>query len=125
MKKRCSLGIDVGSVSTNLVVLDERRGVVCRLYLRTGGRPIEAIVKGLSMAAEACGEEAEIASCGATGSGRQLAAIVAGADVVKNEITAHATASCHMLPGVRTILEIADRTPRLYSCATARWRTSQ
>lgn len=113
MKKRCSLGIDVGSVSTNLVLLDELRGGVVKLYLRTGGRPIDAVVKGLKMVAEAAGGSAQISACGATGSGRQLAAVVAGADVVKNEITAHAVAACHMAPKVRTILEIGGQDSKI------------
>ncbi len=113
MRRRCSLGIDVGSVSTKLVLLDEDGSVVSRLYLRTEGRPIDAVVKGLKMVEEAAGERAEIVCCGTTGSGRRLAAVVAGADVVKNEITAHAAASCRMSPGVRTILEIGGQDSKL------------
>lgn len=113
MKKSCSLGIDVGSVSTNLVLLDERFGVLQKLYLRTGGRPIEAIVKGLKMIADAVGDTAEITACGTTGSGRQLADVIAGADVIKNEITAHAAASCRMVPEVRTILEIGGQDSKI------------
>lgn len=113
MKRRYCLGIDVGSVSTNLVLLDERRGVAAKLYLRTGGRPIDAVVKGLNMMAEAVGQSAEVAACGTTGSGRQLAAVIAGADAVKNEITAHAAASCRMVPNVRTIIEIGGQDSKI------------
>ena len=113
MKKCCSLGIDVGSVSTNLVLLDEQCGVVQKLYLRTGGRPIEAIIKGLNMIAEAAGDTVQITACGTTGSGRQLADVIAGADVIKNEITAHAAAACHMVPAVHTILEIGGQDSKI------------
>ena len=32
-------GIDVGSVSTNLVVIDEKGSIVKKIYLRTEGNP--------------------------------------------------------------------------------------
>ena len=111
--RRCSLGIDVGSISTNIVLLGEEEGVISKLYLRTAGRPIDAVVKGLSMLHTQVGDDVEIISCGTTGSGRQLAAVIAGADVVKNEITAHATASYHMEPGVHTILEIGGQDSKI------------
>ena len=37
------LGIDVGSVSTNLVLLDHRLNVVEKHYIRTRGNPIKAV----------------------------------------------------------------------------------
>lgn len=40
------LGIDVGSVSTDIVVLDQNLNVEYKLYLRTKGRPIKAIQEG-------------------------------------------------------------------------------
>jgi len=107
------LGIDVGSVSTNIVLLEEGGGVVSKLYLRTAGRPIAAVVKGLTMLRTQVEDSVEVASCGTTGSGRQLAAVITGADVIKNEITAHATASCHMEPQVRTILEIGGQDSKI------------
>lgn len=43
------LGIDVGSVSTNLVVVDGESRVTEQVYLRTNGRPIPTVQKGLAM----------------------------------------------------------------------------
>ena len=107
------IGIDVGSVSTNIVLTDADDNIIKRLYLRTGGRPIEAIVKGLTMVAGSFG--GTIAGAGTTGSGRQLAAVMIGADVVKNEITAHAVAACRIVPNVRTILEIGGQDSKIIS----------
>ena len=42
------LGIDIGSVSTNVVVTDEHGVVIQDIYLRTAGRPIEAVQQGLT-----------------------------------------------------------------------------
>ena len=41
------LGIDVGSISTNLVVLGDAGEVVAKNYLRTRGQPIQAVQQGL------------------------------------------------------------------------------
>jgi len=107
-----SLGIDVGSVSTNLVVIDDQGELKARLYLPTNGRPLEALRSGLSQLAEQF-EDNDIKACGVTGSGRQLAAAVMGADIVKNEITAHAAAACYVRPDVRTIIEIGGQDSKI------------
>jgi len=41
------LGLDVGSISTNLVVIDKEKRVLAKRYLMTAGRPIEAVRVGL------------------------------------------------------------------------------
>ena len=41
------LGIDVGSVSTNLVVIDEDNRVCTDIYLRIRGQPIAVVQDGL------------------------------------------------------------------------------
>lgn len=113
MKKELYLGIDVGSVSTNLVLADVGGKVVEKLYLRTNGRPIDAVTKGMAALRKRLDDEYAVCGAGATGSGRQLAAAIVGADVVKNEITAHAAAACHVAPDVRTVLEIGGQDSKL------------
>lgn len=107
------LGIDVGSVSTNLVIMDDEGEVLRNLYLRTRGQPIAVLQQGLGMLAADLPEDMQIAGCGTTGSARQLAGVLAGADAVKNEITAHATATAAMVPGVQTILEIGGQDSKI------------
>jgi predicted CoA-substrate-specific enzyme activase len=107
------LGIDVGSVSTNLIVVDEEENVLEKLYLRTGGQPIHALRTGMLQLVEKLGTELHIKGVGTTGSGRQLASVMIGADVVKNEITTHAVAAQKMVPGVRTILEIGGQDSKI------------
>ena len=50
---------------------------------------------------------------GATGSGRHLAGLMLGADIVKNEITAHAVAALRDVPEARTVLEIGGQDSKL------------
>lgn len=107
------LGVDVGSVTTKLVILDENYQVLESLYLRTRGKPIEVVQEGLRQIGQRMSEAMEIAGVGTTGSGRYLAGVVVGADVVKNEITAHAVAASHFVPGVQTIIEIGGQDSKI------------
>ncbi|MGE5416316.1 MAG: acyl-CoA dehydratase activase [Acidobacteriota bacterium] len=106
------IGIDVGSVSTNVVSLDEDKRVLESLYLRTMGRPVWAVQEGLRQILDEMGE-VRVRGVGTTGSGRHLAAVMVGADAVKNEITAHAVGAAHFFPEVRTIFEIGGQDSKL------------
>lgn len=107
------LGVDVGSVSTNLVVLDEEENVIASVYLQTAGQPIKVVQEGMRRLAEIVPEELKILGAGTTGSGRTLAGVLIGADIVKNEITAHAIAASRLVPGVQTILEIGGQDSKI------------
>lgn len=107
------LGIDVGSVSTNIVVLNENNEVVEGLYLRTRGKPVETIKYGMQKIAESLPKDISICAAGTTGSGRHLAGVMIGADVVKNEITAHAVAASTIVPDVQTVLEIGGQDSKI------------
>lgn len=112
-KNSCYLGIDVGSVSTNLVVINEKDEVLEKLYLRTGGQPIHAMKDGMKVLSERLSGKVKIKGVGSTGSGRQLASVIIGADIVKNEITSHAVAAQKVVPGVKTILEIGGQDSKI------------
>lgn len=107
------LGVDVGSVSTNLVLIDEAGKVLQSIYLRTQGRPIATLQRGLKEMGERLPTGISIRGVGATGSGRYLAGVITGADVVKNEITSHAVAASMIVPGVCTVLEIGGQDSKI------------
>jgi predicted CoA-substrate-specific enzyme activase len=106
------IGLDVGAVSTNVAVLDRDLRVIAHRYLRTEGSPISAIIRVMASARESLGDIA-IAGCGTTGSARHLAAALVGADIVKNEITAHALGALHFHPECRTIIEIGGQDSKI------------
>lgn len=106
------LGIDVGSVSTNLVLIDDHHNIVYKKYLRTQGQPIPVVQEGLA-SIEKTYPKMKIQAVGTTGSGRQLAGAIVGADVVKNEITAHAVAACCFQPDVQTVIEIGGQDSKI------------
>ncbi|QQY80389.1 putative CoA-substrate-specific enzyme activase [Keratinibaculum paraultunense] len=106
------MGIDVGSVSTNIVLMDENNNVHYKKYMRTQGKPIEVLKDGIGEI-ETLKDDIDIIGVGVTGSGRNLASIIVGADVVKNEITAHAVAGLDFLPDVKTIIEIGGQDSKI------------
>jgi len=109
------LGIDVGSISTNLAVIDNHGRLLAKRYLMTAGRPIEAVNQGLREIGDELGDGIEIMGVGTTGSGRYMIADYVGADVVKNEITAQATAAVSINKNVDTIFEIGGQDSKYIS----------
>ncbi len=109
------LGLDVGSLSTNVAVIDEKNNVLARRYLPTAGNPLEAIKKGLREVGDEIGHRIEIVAAGATGSGRYLTGDFIGADTIQNEITCQATAAININPEVDTIFEIGGQDSKYIS----------
>ncbi len=107
------LGIDAGSVSTKLAVIDEGDELICHTYLLTQGKPTQAFQKGLRQISEALPGSAEIAGLATTGSARYLVGVVAGADLTKNEITCHALATLRYIPDAQTIFEIGGQDSKI------------
>ena len=112
---RAYLGIDIGSISTNLALIDEAGRLLAKRYLMTAGRPIEAVNQGLREIGEEIGGRVEIMGVGTTGSGRYMIADYVGADIVKNEITAQATAAAFIDRDVDTIFEIGGQDSKYIS----------
>jgi len=107
------LGIDVGSISTDFVLINEKKEILASLYIRTEGDPITAVKRGLKKVKEQITEDIEVWGVGTTGSARYLAGVITGADLVKNEITAHAKASSFLVPDVKTIIEIGGQDSKI------------
>ncbi len=114
------LGIDVGSVSTNLVVTDAEGNLLKEIYLFTEGRPIEVVDRGLQEIEAELGDKLDIRGVGTTGSGRELIGELVGADTVNDEITAHKTGATHVcqrldMEMVDTIFEIGGQDSKFIS----------
>jgi len=107
------LGVDIGSTSTKLAVLGENGDVLCDVYRRTLGEPIVATRRALSALEslwEELGVEFTVRGLATTGSGRKLVGKVMGADVIINEITAHARGAMATAAGeIETIFEIGGQ----------------
>lgn len=106
------LGVDIGSVSTNLAVLNIAGEVLHTRYIRTRGRPVEAVQQGLAELQQ-LDDGWQVTGVGVTGSGRQIVGAIIGADCIKNEITAHAVAALHIEPKAQTIIEIGGQDSKI------------
>ncbi len=114
-KIKVSLGVDIGSLSTNVVLIDDQHNVVARRYLPTASKPLNAVQRGLKEIFEEIGSEVEVIAAGTTGSGRYLIGDFIGADLIRNEITAQATAAIDHDPTVDTIFEIGGQDSKYIS----------
>ena len=113
-RQNAFLGIDVGSISTKAVIIDENNAILAQEYIWTEGNPIGAVKKLLALLEKQFDPAAwQIVGVGATGSARRLVGAIVGATVVKNEITAHAVGTTTFHPDVRTILEIGGQDSKI------------
>ena len=111
---KCYLGIDIGSISTKAVVIDEYNSIIGSCYLWTKGNPIKAVKEVLRILKEQIDlEKYRIVGVGTTGSARRLIGSMIGANTVKNEITAHAVGTVSKYPNVKTILEIGGQDSKI------------
>lgn len=106
------LGIDVGSVTTKIVLIDIHGNVISEKYIRNQGGPIAALQTGFRQLLEE-GFTQSIRMVGTTGSGRELAAVIVGADTVKNEISSHAKAASFLYPDVGTVIDIGGQDSKI------------
>lgn len=114
------LGLDIGSVGTKLVVIDDHGDVIHSIFTRTEGRPIEVVGRCLRELEEAIGARVSIRGVGTTGSGRELIGELVGADSITDEITCHKTGATFIgdrLLGRRpdTIFEIGGQDSKYIS----------
>jgi len=108
-KSKVYIGVDVGAVSTNIVVLDEKKKLLATKYLMTEGNPIESVRKGLKDIGHEIKDLVEVQAVATTGSGRYFVGDFVGADLVINEITAQAKATLDIDKTVDTIFEIGGQ----------------
>ncbi len=108
------LGIDIGSISTKGVVIDQGNNILAKGYLWTEGDPMGAVKRLLkALEAQLKEQDVQVVSVGTTGSARKLIGVMTGASVVKNEITAHAIGTTTVHPDVRTIFEIGGQDSKI------------
>ena len=108
--KKAYLGIDIGSISTKGVIIDEEKNILAGIYLWTEGNPMGAAKKVIAALGEKIDQnEYKVVAAGTTGSARKLVGAMCNASIVINEITSHAVGSTTLHPDVRTILEMGGQ----------------
>lgn len=116
MKKEMNkayLGIDIGSISTKGVIIDENNNILASKYIWTLADPVNAVKELLKNLKQDIPENYKVVSVGTTGSARRLIGIMTGANVIKNEITAHAIGTLSKYKDVKTIFEIGGQDSKI------------
>lgn len=115
-KQKGYIGIDIGSISTKGVIIDDKNNILASEYIWTEGAPIKAtkkIIETFKNTLENNNISLDIYGIGTTGSARNLIGSILNANVIKNEITAHAIGTLNTFPDVKTILEIGGQDSKL------------
>ncbi len=111
--KNCYLGIDIGSISTKGVLIDDDNQIISSEYIWTEGNPSLAVTKLLEILKQGIDDTYVVKGIGTTGSARKLIGLMVDANIVKNEITAHAVGTLSLYPEVKTILEIGGQDSKI------------
>ena len=108
-KTKVFLGIDVGSTTTKYALMKEDREIIHKHYVPTQGKPIEVTQRLLKHVLDDLGPRIEIVGTATTGSGRNVVGDFLNADLIIDEITAHARGAVEINPSVDTIFEIGGQ----------------
>jgi predicted CoA-substrate-specific enzyme activase len=108
-KERVYLGIDVGSTTTKYALINEKREIIHKSYVHTQGKPIEVTQGLLRTIRDDVGDKIEIIGTTTTGSGRNVVGDFLDADLIIDEITAHARGAVEIDPSIDTIFEIGGQ----------------
>lgn len=113
MKNKAYLGVDIGSISTKGVIIDCDNTIIAKDYIWTKGDPIGAVKVLLKNLKKQLKDDYVVVGAGTTGSARRLIGIMIGANVIKNEITAHAIGTSSTYKDVKTIFEIGGQDSKI------------
>lgn len=109
------LGIDVGSTSINLVLIDSEKRVEYYSYVKNIGRPLDIVKQEIKKLNDILPSDTVIRSIATTGSGREYIAEQIGADLTINEITAQTSGAVIGKPDIDTIFEIGGQDSKYMS----------
>lgn len=109
------LGIDIGSTSVNLVVVNDENRVVDYIYTKTMGKPKEVVMDSIEVIKGRLGKDFKIKGIGTTGSAREYIGKIVNADIVVNEITAQSKGAVVANNNVDTIFEIGGQDSKYIS----------
>ncbi len=113
------LGIDIGSTTTKYALIDENRRLIHKYYIHTRGKPVEVTQRLLKHIVNELSDRIRIKGVATTGSGRYVVGDFLNADLIIDEITAHARGAVEMDPQVDTIFEIGGQDAKYISLVNA------
>ena len=103
------LGIDVGSTTSKVILLDNEGSILYSFYNSNEGNPLELIIKIIKEIYQILPEGCHIQKAGVTGYGESLIKAALKVDIGEVETIAHYTAAKHFLKDVDFILDIGGQ----------------
>ncbi|EOU1570028.1 2-hydroxyglutaryl-CoA dehydratase [Clostridium perfringens] len=103
------IGIDAGSTTTKVVLIDKEDNILYEYYGSNKGNPIEVVKKELKHIYNICGEKIKIMGSAVTGYGEELIKKAFSIDFGIVETVAHYIAASHFNPKVDFILDIGGQ----------------
>ncbi|MEJ2723666.1 MAG: acyl-CoA dehydratase activase, partial [Deltaproteobacteria bacterium] len=113
------LGLDIGSTTTKYALITEERQIIHKSYVHTQGKPIEVTQHLLKVIADDLGDKIDILGVATTGSGRNVVGDFLNADLIIDEITAHARGAVEIDPTIDTIFEIGGQDSKYISISNS------
>ena len=105
----CYIGIDAGSTTTKLVLIDNEGKLLYSLYGNNEGNPLKSVMGMLKKLYEVIPNTATIRYTGVTGYGEQLIKTALKIDLNEIETIAHYTAAKEFMPNVTSIVDIGGQ----------------
>ena len=108
-KGDCFIGIDAGSTTTKLVLIDTEGSLLYSLYRGNGGNPLKSVMTMLKELYKVLPEGAKLRYSGVTGYGEKLVQTGLNVDLSEIETIAHYTAAKEFMPNVTSIIDIGGQ----------------
>ncbi len=105
----CYIGIDAGSTTTKVVLIDDNGALLYSLYGSNDGNPLKSVTKMLKILYEKMPKTAKLRYSGVTGYGEKLIQTGLNIDLNEIETIAHYTAAKEFLPSVTSIIDIGGQ----------------
>jgi len=105
----CFLGIDAGSTTTKLVLIDNEGNLLYSLYGSNEGNPLQSVMNMLKKLYKALPNKAKLRYSGVTGYGEKLIQTALNVDLNEIETIAHYTAAKKFEPNVTSIVDIGGQ----------------
>ena len=103
------VGIDAGSTTTKLVLIDDEGRLLYSLYNSNEGNPLQSVIKMLRQLYSELPEAVTIRYSGVTGYGEKLIQTALNVDLNEIETIAHYTAAKKFMPNVTSIVDIGGQ----------------
>ncbi len=108
-KGDCFIGIDAGSTTTKLVLIDTENHLLYSDYGSNEGNPLNSVIKMLKKLYSVLPKDAKLRFSGVTGYGEKLIQTALNVDLNEIETIAHYTAAKQFMPDVTSIIDIGGQ----------------